>query len=370
MRSIHMYIHEHKEWPDFRYDEAGISSFLARVRHDQGLLLGQMASLGFEQREQASLLILTQDAIKTAEIEGEILNPRSVRSSLARRLGIEHAGTVSSDRNIDGLVEVLIDATSLYSQPLSVDRLFGWHAALFPTGRSGLRQITAGDWRKDEKGPMQVISGPAGREKVHFQAPDHERLKQEMSQFITWFNASPELDPVIKSALSHFYFVTVHPFDDGNGRIARAIGDMQLARADRTASRFYSMSSQIQAEKSLYYATLEECQKGTLDISAWIEWYLGCLLRAIDKAQLILAAVLAKASFWKQHAAEAFHDRQREILNRLLDGFEGKLTSSKWAKITKCSQDTAQRDINDLIDRGLLEKEEAGGRSTSYRLRQ
>ncbi len=363
-----MYIHEQSAWPDFRWNEARLSSLLAEVRHEQGLLLGQMASLGFDLKEEASLLVLTQDAVNTAEIEGEILNPRSVRSSLARKLGLDDADPTPTDRDVDGLVEVLVDATKKYNLPLSEERLFGWHAALFPTGRSGMRRITVGDWRKDETGPMQVVSGTIGSERVHFQAPDAERLAGEMARLIAWFNASDELDPLIKSALSHFYFVTIHPFDDGNGRIARAIGDMQLARADKVDLRFYSTSAQIQKEKRSYYDTLEECQKGTLDISAWIQWYLDCLLRAIHGSRSILGSTLSKASFWREHAADDLNSRQKEMLNRLLDDFEGKLTSSKWAKITKCSQDTAQRDINDLIQKAILQKEEAGGRSTSYRL--
>jgi len=363
-----MYIHEQRDWPDFTWDEARLSPLLGEVRHEQGLLLGQMISLGFELKEEASLLILTQDAVKTAEIEGEILNPRSVRSSIARKLGLDDATPTPSDSHVDGLVEVLIDATKHYHQPLSEERLFGWHAALFPTGRSGMRRITVGDWRQDETGPMQVISGPLGREKVHFQAPGHERLSDEMPRFISWFNASGKLDPLIRSALSHLYFVTIHPFDDGNGRIARAIGDMQLARADRIDLRFYSMSAQIQKEKRSYYDTLERCQKGPLDVSVWIEWYLDCLLRAVHSSKSILRSTLDKAFFWQQHADDKINGRQKAMLNRLLDGFDGKLTSSKWAKITKCSQDTAHRDIIDLIKRDILAKEDAGGRSTSYRL--
>ncbi len=363
-----MYIHEQKDWPDFTWDEAGLSPLLAEVRHEQGLLLGQMTSLGFDLKEEASLFVLTQDAVNTAEIEGEILNPRSVRSSIARKLGLNDASPTPSGRDVDGLVEVLIDATKNYNQPLSEERLFGWHAVLFPTGRSGMRRITVGGWRKDETGPMQVVSGSLGSEKVHFQAPGHERLADEMTRLISWFNASNKLDPLIKSGLSHFYFVTLHPFDDGNGRIARAIGDMQLARADKIDLRFYSMSAQIQKEKKSYYATLERCQKGSLDVSIWIQWYLGCLLRAIHGSKSILKSTLNKASFWQQHAGDKFNARQKVMLNRLLDGFDGKLTSSKWAKIMKCSQDTAQRDINDLLKGDILEKGDAGGRSTSYRL--
>jgi Fic family protein len=364
-----MYIHEQKDWPDFTWNEARLSPLLAEVRHEQGLLLGQMTSLGFELKEEASLLVLTQDAVNTAEIEGEILNPRSVRSSIARKLGLDDANPTPSGHDVDGLVEVLIDATRNYSQPLSEERLFGWHAALFPTGRSGMRRITVGDWRKDETGPMQVVSGPLGREKVHFQAPGQERLADEMTRFISWFNAACTLDPLIRSALSHLYFVTIHPFDDGNGRIARAVGDMQLARADKIDLRFYSMSAQIQKEKKSYYDTLERCQKGALDLSVWIQWYLDCLLRAIHGSKSTLKSTLDKAFFWQQHADATFSSRQKAMLNRLIAGFDGKLTSSKWAKITKCSQDTAHRDITDLIKRDILEKEDAGGRSTSYRLR-
>lgn len=363
-----MYIHELEDWPGFTWNEAVLSTLLAEVRHEQGLLLGQMSSLGFVLKQEASLIVLTQDAVNTAVIEGEILNQHSVRSSIARKLGLDDASQTPSDRNVDGLVDVLIDATRNYNQPLSKERLFGWHAALFPAGRSGTRRITVGDWRKDETGPMQVISGSIGKEKVHFQAPDYERLPDEMVQFISWFNNSQKLDPIIKSGLSHFYFVTIHPFDDGNGRIARAIGDMQLAKADKIDLRFYSMSAQIQKEKKSYYDTLEKCQKGTLDISEWMQWYLDCLLRAIYESKSILKSILNKASFWHKHADEKLNGRQSRMLNQLLDGFEGKLTSSKWAKITKCSQDTAQRDINDLISKRIIEKEEAGGRSTSYRL--
>ena len=363
-----MYIHERNDWPNFTWNEAELSALLASVRHEQGLLLGKMASLGFKTQEEASLRMLTQDAVNTSEIEGEILNPQSVRSSIARKLGIEDAGAIGSDRQVDGLVEVLVDASRNYKNPLSDERLFSWHAALFPTGRSGMTRITVGDWRKDQNGPMQVVSGRIGGEKVHFQAPAHDRLEHEMVAFFTWFNTASKTDPVVKSALAHFYFVTLHPFDDGNGRVARAIADLQLARADQTDFRFYSMSSQIQQEKKSYYETLERSQKGSLDISDWIEWYLQCLSRAIQASHTILEVVLEKETFWKNHAGESFHERQRKILNSLFDGFEGKLTSSKWAKICKCSQDTAQRDINDLINRGILVKEPAGGRSTSYRL--
>jgi Fic family protein len=363
-----MFIHERKEWPRFTWDAVALSTRLAGVRHQQGLLLGQMAALGFSLREEASLRVLTADAVNTAEIEGERFNPRSVRSSIARKLGLEDAAATASDRRVDGLVDVLIDATRNYQQPLSKKRLCGWQAALFPTGYSGLRPITTGAWRRDEKGPMQVVSGRVGREWVHFQAPAADRLDQEMKRFAAWFNRRSDLDPVLKSGLAHFYFVTLHPFDDGNGRIARAIADLQLARADGTGLRFYSMSAQIQREKRRYYDALEQSQKADLDITAWLAWYLECMGRALQASATILAEVLQRAAFWQRHAAASFSDRQRQVLTRLLDGFEGKLTTSKWAKIARCSQDTAHRDISDLIRRGILEKEEAGGRSTSYRL--
>ena len=362
------YIHEHSDWPHFNWDAAELTEILAKVRFEQGHLLGHMNSLGFATQEAASVRILTQDAVHTAEIEGEILSVQSVRSSIARKLGIEEAGATSADRQVDGLIDVLLDATRNYEKPLSADRLFGWHTALFPSGRSNIGPITVGDWRKDERGPMQVVSGRIGNEKIHFQAPTHDRLNDEIDRFIAWFNTDNKLDPVIKSALTHFYFITIHPFDDGNGRIARALADLQLARADQTALRFYSMSTQIQQEKKAYYKTLEICQKADLDISLWIKWYLDCLLGAIKNARSKLGSVLEKADFWKTHAGRTFNDRQHKMLNRLFDGFDGKLTSSKWATITKCSQDTAHRDIHDLIQRGILEKEAAGGRSTSYRL--
>ncbi len=366
-----MYIHERKDWPEFTWNQASLAEPLARVRHLQGRLLGRMEALGFPLREEATLETLTQDVLKTSEIEGEKLDLQQVRSSLARRLGLDIGGAaVRAPRNVEGIVEIMIDATRNYAKPLSKTRLYDWHAALFPTGHSGMQRIHVGKWRTKESGPMQVVSGPIGREKVHYEAPAYDRLEKEMAAFIKWFNARPETDPVISAALAHFWFVTIHPFDDGNGRIARALADMMLARSEGSSQRFYSMSSQIQRERTAYYDILEKSQKATLDITAWIAWFLGCLERAIQASDSTLESVLAKARFWEAHIDQSFNERQRTILNRLLDGgFEGKLTSSKWAKLGKCSQDTALRDIMDLVERGVLTKDTAGGRSTGYLLK-
>ena len=364
-----MYIHERKDWPDFTWDHAAITPQLCDVRHTQGRLLGKMEGLGFHLREEATLATLTQDVIKTSEIEGQTLDTQQVRSSIARRMGIEIAALPQMDRSADGIVEVMLDATRHYQKPLDQDRLFGWHAALFPTGRSGLRKITVGGWRTDASGPMQVVSGALGREKIHYEAPPHDRLNAEMSRFLAWLNAGPATDPVLTSALAHFWFLTIHPFDDGNGRIARAIADMILARSENSAQRFYSMSAQIQRERNAYYDILEASQRGALNITAWLEWYFACLRHAINSSHEILDAVLTKANFWKRHEGETFSNRQRNLINRLWDGFDGKLTSSKWANIAKCSPDTALRDITDLMDRKILAKDDAGGRSTGYHLK-
>lgn len=363
-----MYIHQLHDWPEFKWDQAKLAALQAEVRHLQGRLLGRMEALGFPLREEATLHTLTQDVVKTSEIEGEKLDAAQVRSSLARRMGMDIGALPVVDRNVEGIVEVMLDATRRHATPLTEERLFDWHAALFPTGRSGLRHITVGAWRTGQSGEMQVVSGPIGREKVHYEAPGHERLKSEMDRFLGWCDAATDMDPVIKSALAHFWFVTIHPFEDGNGRIARAIADMLLARGEKTVQRFYSVSSQIHLERKAYYDVLESCQKGTLDITPWIEWFLNCLKHALGSAEHLLAAVLVKAQFWNVHAGESYNDRQRKVINRLLDGFDGKLTSSKWAKLTKCSQDTALRDISDLVARKTLAKDEAGGRSTSYKL--
>jgi Fic family protein len=307
--------------------------------------------------------------VKSSEIEGEKLDVETVRSSIARRMGLDIGALRPIDRNVEGIVDIMLDATRKHDKPLTQERLFDWHGALFPTGRSGLQKITTAAWRKKEGGAMQVVFGVIGREKVHFEAPEAERLKGEMSAFVKWFNAEDQTDLVLKSALAHFWFVTIHPFKDGNGRIARAIADMMLARSENTPQRFYSMSAQIQQERSAYYEVLEKSQKGTLDITRWLEWYLNCLRRAINASDKLLESILVKDRFWKVHQGESFNERQRKVINRLLDGFEGKLTSSKWAKLAKCSQDTAGRDINDLLYRKILVKEEAGGRSTSYILK-
>lgn len=363
-----MYIYERKEWPGFKWDQAKLASLLASVRHSQGRLLGRMEALGFQLREEATLQTLTRDVVKTSEIEGEKLDAQQVRSSLARRMGLEIGALPPIDRNVEGIVEVMLDATRQYESPMTRERLFSWHAALFPAGRSGMRRIVVGAWRTRESGDMQVVSGPIGREIVHYEAPGHDVLEKEMARFIKWCNAAPDIDPVLRSAVAHFWFVTIHPFEDGNGRIARAIADMMLARSEKASQRFYSMSSQIHRERKNYYLVLEDCQKGTMDITHWMDWYLNCLKRAIAASEELLGAVLTKAGFWKTHGGESFNDRQRKVINRLLDGFEGKLTSSKWAKLTKCSQDTALRDISDLLNRAILAKAESGGRSTNYTL--
>ena len=363
-----MYIHERKDWPEFKWDQAKLAGQLADVRHWQGRLLGRMEALGFQSRAEATLQTLTQDVVKTSEIEGEKLDAAQVRSSLARRMGMDIGALPPIDRNVEGMVEVMLDATRNYAKPLTPERLFDWHAALFPTGRSGIRRITVGGWRSGESGAMQVVSGPLGREQVHYEAPGHERLQKEMARFIKWCDGASDIDPVIKSALAHFWFVTIHPFEDGNGRIARAIADLMLSRSEKSAQRFYSMSSQIQRERKAYYEVLESCQQGTLDITAWMEWFLNCLKHALGSTEHLLESVLTKAHFWKAHAGGSFNERQHKVINRMLDGFEGKLTSSKWAKLTQCSQDTALRDISDLAARNILAKDEAGGRSTSYSL--
>ncbi len=362
------YIHLHPNWPKFQWDSKKVLPLLADVRHRQGRLLGAMEALGFDLRREASLGTLTADVIKSSAIEGETLDADQVRSSIARRLGLDFGGAAVASRDVEGVVEMMLDATQNFSSPLTEERLSGWHACLFPTGRSGMRRITAGRWRGMEGDPMQVISGPMGRERVHFEAPAAERLGGEMDAFLEWFESDVTTDPVLKAAVAHFWFVTIHPFEDGNGRIARAIADMALARAEGIKERFYSMSAQIEAERRDYYLNLESNQRGGMGITSWIVWFLGCLGRAVDDAESHLARVLHKARVWKHLAESPVNDRQRHIINRLLDGFEGKLSSSKYAKLTKCSADTALRDIRDLVERGILEREEAGGRSTSYRL--
>lgn len=363
-----MYLWEKPDWPTFICDEQGLTRLLTDVSREQGRLLGKMEGLGFELRSEAHLQTLTEDVIKSSEIEGEQLDREQVRSSIARHLGIDAGGLVPSDRNVEGIVELMLDATGRYAEPLTEERLFAWHASLFPTGRSGMSRIQVGSWRDDSSGPMQVVSGAIGREKVHYEAPPAERVPEEMTKFLHWFEQPGNMDPLLVAGLAHLWFVTIHPFDDGNGRIARAIADMALARSEKTDQRFYSMSAQIRNEHKEYYDTLEWTQKGGLDITRWQNWFLECLRRAIDGAQGTLSTVLDKARFWERFATEALNERQIKVLNRVLDGFDGKLTSSKWARLAKCSQDTAYRDILDLIERGALKKEPGGGRSTSYSL--
>lgn len=364
-----MCIHQQEQWPNFYWDQKGLAFLLAEVRHLQGRFLGRMDALGFELQKQAGFQTLTEDVLKSSEIEGEIFDREQVRSSIAKRMGIDIGAEINIDRHVEGIVEVMLDATGNYQRPLTQERLCNWHAALFPTGRSGLQRIGVGQWRDESSGVMQIVSGSSGRDKVQYEAPGFDRLDVEMSRFLHWVNVPCNTDPVIAAAVAHFWFVAIHPFDDGNGRLARAITDMLLARSEKSPLRFYSMSTRIQQERKDYYVILEHCQKGNLDISAWIEWFLLCLKRTLEMAGEILEVILDKAKFWKDHAGQKFNDRQRDIVNRLLDGFTGKLTSSKWAKLEKCSQDTALRDINDLLERRILIKAAAGGRSTSYRLK-
>lgn len=363
-----MYIHENPDWPRFRWNEEELARQLVDVRYRQGRLLGYMEALGFRQQSEAWLLSLTSEAIKTSEIEGEILNSEQVRSSIAKRLGLDRAALKPADRHVEGVVEMLLDATRAFAQPLTEERLLGWHAGLFPGGSSGPYRITVGAWRTDQTGPMQVVSRTGRTERVHFEAPAADRIEAEMRVFLRWFESSSAMDPVLKAGLAHLWFVTIHPFDDGNGRVARAITDLALARSENSARRFYSMSAQIREEREVYYEVLERTQRGTLEVSRWLEWFVGCLGRAVDGAQQMLAGVLTKARFWQQLAEVSLNERQRRVLNRLLDGFEGKLTTSTYARLTGCSQDTAHRDIRQLLELGLLVQGPAGGRSTSYSL--
>lgn len=363
------YIHEQTGWPNLRWDDARLLPLLAEVRHRQGRLLGRMEGLGFRLRAEANLTTLTADVTQSSAIEGERLDAVQVRSSIARRLGLDFGGKVKASREVEGVVEMMLDATQNFAKPLTAERLFGWHAALFPTGRSGMRRITVGAWRPASAGSMQVVSGPIGRERVHFQAPEAKRLRREVAVFLDWFETKKGVDPVLKAGIAHFWFVTLHPFEDGNGRISRAIADLTLARAEGTSERFYSMSTQIEAEKKDYYLRLEQGQKGGMDITAWLEWFLGCLGRAIAGAETGLAVVLKKARTWERiNSRKPVNERQRKVINRLLDGFEGKLSTSKYAKLAKCSGDTALRDIKLLLDQGILLQEEGGGRNTCYRL--
>jgi Fic family protein len=364
------YIWQQTDWPTWSYDATTLSILLANAHQAQGRLLGKMQSLGFGVQQQTSLQVLTDDVLKTSEIEGEFLRPELVRSSVAKRLGIDIGGLSDSDRTVDGIVDIVMDATSNHAHDLSLDRLLSWHAALFPLGYSGIHKISAGQLRDDRLGPMQVISGAIGREKVHFEAPPASCLRSEITQFLNWFNASQSLDPYLKAGIAHLWFVTIHPFDDGNGRIGRAIADMALSRADQSRDRFYSLSSQIMKERQGYYLHLERSQKGSLNATEWLAWFLQCLINAIDSANSNLYSTLAKTQFWQHWQGVPFNERQIKLLNRLLDGFEGNLTNKKWSLIAKCSADTALRDITDLLDRGVLSRGSSSGRSTHYLIKQ
>lgn len=370
----YLYLWQDADWPHWRFDLAALAGPLADVSRAQGLLMGRLRDVGMPLRDQASLSALTEDVVKTSAIEGEVLNVESVRSSIARRFGVDIGALAPVDGHVEGVVEMVLDATANCHSPVTRDRLFGWHAALFPTGYSGMSRISVGAWRTDADGPMQVVSGPIGRRRVHFEAPPATRLEADTGAFLAWLNGAPRgaglhaMPPLLKAGLAHLWFVTLHPFDDGNGRIARAIGDLLLARADGSPQRFYSLSAQIQRERNAYYAILEQTQKGSMDVTQWLAWFLATLHRAVDQAHSVLDGVLAKTRYWQRWAAEPLNERQSRMLNRLLDGFEGKLTTRKWAAIAKCSPDTALRDITDLLNRNLLRKTDAGGRSTSYQL--
>lgn len=364
-----MYIYNNPNWPNFEWNSEKLLPLLSLVRNRQGLLIGKMSLLGFDLRNEANLQILTQEIVKSTEIEGEILDKEQVRSSVARRLGLEISGLVNSERNVDGIVDLMLDAITNYDKELTKERLFSWHASLFPEGRSGMYNIKAGSWRDYSTGPMQVVSGALGKEKVHYQAPPAENLEKEMQQFIRWFNINQREDFVLKAAIAHLWFVTVHPFEDGNGRISRALSDMLLARSDEQTNRFYSMSTQIRKERNSYYEILEKTQKGAMDITNWLEWFLNCLLHSIENSEKLLEKIIFKHSFWIKHTGLTINDRQRKVLNLLMDDFEGALSTTKWAKIGKCSQDTALRDIQDLMEKGILMKSPQGGRSTNYELK-
>jgi Fic family protein len=362
------FIHELTGWPGFTWDAGALAGPLGAVRYKQGKHLGRMSALGFDLRAEANLSALTDEVVKSSAIEGELLNPEEVRSSIARKLGLDVAGLPEPGRDVEGVVAMMLDATRNFDQPLTAERICGWHAALFPTGRSGMSRITVGEWRAGAAGPMQVVSGPVGKERVHFEAPAAERVGDEMKQLLAWFNASPTIDPVLAAGVAHLWFVTIHPFDDGNGRIARAIADMVLARADGTMDRFYSMSSGIEAQRKEYYRQLEVAQRGNLDITTWLAWFLTCLDHTIEAAEESLGSVLRKARLWQRINLRPVNERQRMVLNRMLDDFTGHLTTSRYAKLARCSNDTALRDIRELLERGVIVRNPAGGRSTSYRL--
>lgn len=364
-----MWIYEYKDWPNFSWSTERLTSKLADIRHRQGRLIGRMESLGFDLRKEASLRTLTNDVVKSSAIEGHDLNPEEVRSSIARRLGIDVAGLIPASLDVEGIVEMMLDATQNFDKPLTKERLFDWHAALFPTGRSGMHRITVADWRRVDNDPMQVVSGPIGREKVHYQAPGAEKVEQEMSAFLTWFESQTDVDPVLKAGISHLWFVTIHPFEDGNGRIARAITDMTLAQAEGISDRFYSLSNQIEAERKRYYENLERQQRYSPEITQWLDWFLDCLGHAITNAEEMLSSILFKAQLWERINQNPVNERQREIINRMLkQDFVGYMNTSKYAKMAKTSNDTALRDIQDLVQRGIFVQNPKRGRSTSYRL--
>jgi len=359
------YIYQYKQWPNFTWDEKQVGNILGKVRHLQGKIFGQMSNIGFTLKEETYLSTLTLDVLKTSEIEGEILNYEQVRSSIAQKLGIKTSEIVHVGRDVEGVVEMMLDATRNYDKTLTNERLFGWHASLFPTGYSGMHKIEIGCYRKGE---MQVVSGPMGKEKVHFQAPHHDKVQKEMNALLDWINNEKEIDLVIKSAIVHFWFIIIHPFDDGNGRIARGLTDLLLAKSEQSSLRFYSLSNQILTEKKTYYSVLQKVQHSSGDITEWVDWFLNCLYRSLQSTETTLKKVFNKSNFWEQHQETELNSRQRKMINKLLEGFEGKLKSSKWAKITKSSTDTALRDIKDLISKGILRQETSGGRSTNYEL--
>jgi len=361
-----MYIYQRADWPNFKWNDSKIIMLLVKVRNLQGKIEGKMGTLGLDLKNQANLEIITQDVLKTTEIEGEKLDVEQVRSSVARRLNININGEVESSSNVDGVVEMTVDAINNFNKSMSKERLFGWHCSLFPGGYSSINKIRIGQWRDDSSGPMQVFSGVVGKEEIYFQAPDARVLDEEICNFLKWMQNEKKIDLIIKAALAHLWFITIHPFEDGNGRIARAITDMILAQSDSEAFRFYSVSSQIRKERKQYYEILEQTQKGTLDVTGWLLWFLTCFLNALESSEVILKDVIFRQSFWNNHAAKLDNDRQRKVVNKLLDGFDGKLTTSKWAKIAKCSQDTALRDIQSLVDKQVLYKLPKGGRSTAY----
>jgi len=364
-----MYLYNNQNWPIFEWNSEKLLPLLAYVRNRQGKLIGKMGALGFELQNEANLEILTIEILKSTEIEGEFLDREQVRSSIARRLGLDISGLVYSERNVDGIVDLMLDATKKYDKELTKERLFSWHASLFPAGQSGMYKIITGNWREDSTGPMQVVSGVLGKEKVHYQAPPANKIENEMQIFFDWFNLEQNIDPVLKAAIAHLWFVMLHPFENGNGRISRALSDMLLARSDEQSYRFYSMSTQIRKERNSYYDILEKTQKGSLDITNWLEWFLNSLLHSIESSEKLLEKVIYKHEFWLRNSKVSINDRQRKILNMLMDDFEGVLNTTKWAKIGKCSQDTALRDIQDLIEKGILTKSELGGRSTNYELK-